>query len=582
MTAFASLDPVRNISRPPPDFFKVGVLGDTINRRWVAAKMEPHLPMMRTLKDGYWRQAKRRGYVQANQQLLEIERRLYRSDLRLSMDDYELRQWCQDKADQCNRAAAAYAPERAAQRVAAILAAYGLELPVKDDLFEPALARCADPAWWRRQVRRLQARECDEIARGLRLVHAGKQIYSSDFNVQRRQKQRARNRALMSEMVATNQAGQEYTIQELSDLSVSNPAIRRAELMTRIAGFEQVAKNRGLVAEFYTLTCPSKYHPMKKKGAENAKYAGGTVQGANNYLCGVWGRVRAAFKRRGVRVFGFRVVEPHHDGCPHWHFLLFLERGHVDAARGVFRSYALAEEGDEPGARDHRFKAQAIDWGRGTAAGYIAKYIAKNIDGHGLDDGHGGDLFGNDAVSSAQRIEAWASAHGIRQFQQIGGPSVTVWRELRRVRDELVEPEIEKFRAAADSADWAAYVEMMGGPFCGRDQAVKLERCNEMDLETGEIIDPVVNKYGEFVPEKIRGLSVVGYGVTVITRVWRWTVERVRKVSGFGKALIAGFSGGSAARSKQSFLPEPDFFDFQGAVAPPWSSVNNCTGPPYG
>lgn len=47
----------------------------------------------------------------------------------------------------------------------------------------------------------------------------------------------------------------------------------------------------------------------------------------------------------------------------------------------ILRQYALADSGNERGAAQHRCDFKLIDKARGTAAGYIAKYVAKNIDG---------------------------------------------------------------------------------------------------------------------------------------------------------------------------------------------------------
>ncbi|MBY6221538.1 replication endonuclease [Marinobacter nauticus] len=66
-----------------------------------------------------------------------------------------------------------------------------------------------------------------------------------------------------------------------------------------------------------------------------------------------------------------------------------------------------------------------------SATGYVAKYISESIDGYEV----GEDSYGNDAVESAARIRAWASIWGIRQFQFMGSPNVTVYRELRRLRN---------------------------------------------------------------------------------------------------------------------------------------------------
>lgn len=114
-------------------------------------------------------------------------------------------------------------------------------------------------------------------------------------------------------------------------------------------------------------------------------------------------------------VYGFRIAEPQHDGTPHWHLLLFVGPEHRTTLRKIMRHYALQEDGNEPGAHKHRFKAVPIDWSRGTATGYIAKYISKCIDGFGLDK----DLNGYDIGQSIVRVEAWASAWSIRQTEII-------------------------------------------------------------------------------------------------------------------------------------------------------------------
>lgn len=171
-------------------------------------------------------------------------------------------------------------------------------------------------------------------------------------------------------------------------------------------------------------------HACPIPAQKTPRYDNTTPREALCYLTRLWSRIRAKLHRSELRVYGFRISEPQHDGTPHWHLRLFMEHRHVQAVRAILRDYALKEDGDEPGAQHHRFKAVPIDWSQGSAAGYFAKYVSKNIDGYGLEE----DRNGQDAKQTAPRVEAWASTWGIRQFQQIGGPPVTVWRELRRHR----------------------------------------------------------------------------------------------------------------------------------------------------
>lgn len=553
------------------------------DRQWLDKFLTEHTPMRGLLNAGYMQVLKARGKFEANQLLVSFRERLRRRDLWLSMDDARLRDWCEAKARHCRLTVNRFdeKPLRAQKHISEMLNSYGIDFPLQVsrsvelacfDPFEVAYAKLSDAGWWRRQVRTLQKREQEEYARLSGVVHSRGQIYCSDHNVRARADQKKRNRMLLSELEATNELGESFTLEELADLSVSNPKIRRAELMVRIAGFEEYAERLGYVAEFYTITCPSRFHRKTiirdKHGnvqgvKDNEKFDGSSVRDAHDYIVGVGSRIRSALARHGIDIFGFRVAEPHHDGCPHWHYLVFTDEHCIRDCRNIFKNYALADSPLESGARRHRFKAEAIDKSRGTAAGYIAKYISKNIDGHGVE----ADLYGHDAEVSANRIDAWASVHRIRQFQQIGGPSVTVWRELRRL-DEQEPGTLETARIAADTSNWADYCELMGS---GRAQPIRPCYWQELDTATGEV-SPVTNKYGEPVVGRLFGL-LWGELEAVCTRFYSWTIDRVR--SAFKPNLTDSISRVKSGTRMLFGVPVP--VGVCGANAPPWSSVNNCT-----
>ncbi|WP_279511157.1 replication endonuclease [Klebsiella pneumoniae] len=412
-----------------------------------------------------------------------------------------------------------------------------------------AVARLQSEKWWLGKIRRIHDcwREHLMIAAGY--VSKVASPYCSDPCFKEWIAQKKANFEYLQAMELEDQdTGERSSLLDKVMGSTSNPKNARAELMVRMRGFEDMATEMGLVGMFYTLTAPSRYHATHvHSGKRNDKYRDAGPRQTQKYLCKVWARVRAKWGREGIRTFGFRVAEPHHDATPHWHLLLFLRPEEVEYATAIFRKYALKEDGNEPGAQEHRFTVKPIDEKFGSATGYIAKYISKNIDGYGM-DGELDDESGQPVKEMAKRVRAWASRWNIRQFQQIGGAPVTTWRELRRLgnRELVLHPEIEEARAAADAADWPGYTNAQGGPLVPRD-CLRVRLSYEYTEEGNDYGDTVAKITGVYCPLTIRE-SVI------FTRTTEYKIVPKRK-------------------------PSPvENLTLEGRAAAPRSSVNNCTG----
>ncbi|WP_427306589.1 replication endonuclease [Cupriavidus sp. H39] len=344
------------------------------------------------------------------------------------------------------------------------------------------VARVRCELWWRRRLRAAHIRQLEHSNIRLHYVHYRSDPYASNDAVRRRQAQNRRNAATLAATTLENELGHRFTLAELAEKSVANRALRRGELMTRLKGAEELADAAAFAGVMFTLTCPSRFHAVKQLGHKwkpNPNYDDTLdPRAAQLYLRGVWARIRAELARLGVVYFGVRVAEPHHDGCPHWHGLLFSDD--LDTVCRVIRAHGLKDTPEEKGADERRVRFERIDRAKGSAVGYIAKYIAKNIDGHAVGDHKTkegyvvqADMLGDDVITPSQRVEAWAACWGIRQFQFVGGAPVGVWRELRRVKAEDVPDEAEsaEIRAAWSAAQrtedkpasWAEYARAMGG-----------------------------------------------------------------------------------------------------------------------
>lgn len=402
--------------------------------------------------------------------------------------------------------------------------------------------RMVDSRWWLLQIRKAHAETMEAGAVRLGMVHrfTNGDCYASRETVRRRRQQRKRNQGMLNahDVVTGEGEGEErLALADVAAGSVSNKSVRRNELMLRLRGYEEIANELGHKPIFVTMTCPSRFHKMsgnEKTGASwvNKNYAGQLPREAQDYLCKVWGRVRAEAARQGVQMYGFRVCEPHHDGCPHWHVLLWVANlGQRSALRSIIADYFLRDTPDEPGAQQHRVRFVYIKPWLG-AVGYIAKYIAKNVDGFGVEE----DLLGNPILVACEAVDAWASAWRIRQFQPIGGPPVGTWRELRRIDPKIVSTDGKVAEALpfvhkteTTRADFAGFVRVMGGPIAAR-------RDRPIELVHRERYRPT--RYGDRFVKSIVGVANVG-GAVVETRAKTWRLENSsRSCSALGLVSI--------------------------------------------
>ena len=468
------------------------------------------------------------------------------------------------------------------------------------DKFEGAaaslLVRLLDESWWLRKINRAWAIYCELIAILTGQVRKGVSPYASAHAVREFTQRKAAQQAWMAGMSAVNEElGQEIDLADAIMASVANPAIRRHELMVRMRGFEDMAQDQGKLGLFLTLTAPSSYHAWRQgskdtnKTYQNDKFNGSTPTDTNRLLCKQWARFRAALAREGIMTFGFRVVEPHHDGTPHWHCLLFINPEHQRDFLTLLAYHFTATErvelkmpnGDQLDALAElkiRNKSPRIKWllnvedpavvkainprvnwklideSEGSATGYIAKYIAKNIDGHKV----GMDYEAEAPVDHTTiAVAAWASCWRIRQFQQIGGPAVSVWRELRRLGDEVIEWDciLEAARTAADNNRWGDFIDAMGG--------IDLPRKEHL-IRLSKRLDETANKYGEDVLKLMGVITDIGQ-TTAVTRTEGWQI--VRK----------GVTGSGLGEQREPAVGERSELPSGGGSRPPRSSVNNCT-----
>lgn len=385
--------------------------------------------------------------------------------------------------------------------------------PVPYDLIPGSLARmlCAD--WWYRKLWQMRCEWREEQLRAVCLVNRKASPYVSYEAVIHKREQRRKSLEFFQSHELVNTDGDTLDMEDVVNASSSNPAHRRNEMMACVKGLELIAEMRGDCAVFYTITCPSRFHATLNNGRPNPKWTSETVRQSSDYLVDTFASFRKAMHKAGLRWYGVRVAEPHHDGTVHWHLLCFMRKKDRRTLTALLRKFAIREDRDELGNNTGpRFKSELINPRKGTPTSYIAKYISKNIDGRGLAKEISKET-GKSLRDSAEHVSAWASLHRVQQFRFFGIPGRQAYRELRLLAGQAARaqcdkkagaPVLENARldavlAAADAGCFATYIMKQGGVLVPRKLHL-IRTAYEFNDEPGTYGDHGIRIYGIWSP----------------------------------------------------------------------------------
>lgn len=446
------------------------------------------------------------------------------------------------------------------------------------------------PEWWFRRYRKAYKRLSEEFAIAAGMVGA-KQRYCTDHALNVTKLSDARNQLFLAGVEIEREDGFRVSLDEVVKHSLANPANRHAQLMARIAGLEKLGSHENLNATFYTVTAPSRFHK------NSPKYDGSTPNETRQFLQKTWEKLRAKLNRLGVYHFGVRVAEAHKDACPHWHLMLWCKPGEQNAMDSVFKEYALQADQDElifdgalffaPDAKANEtgvvFRTPRLEIKRmlphlGHPTGYIIKYISKNIKAHNESKAP------EEVTTYADRVNAWARTHRIRQFQFIGDQTITAWNEARRISPEIISKfslkltkKTAEFVDACRGNDWFKYVQMM------RENRVKVEKKVYRDEESQffskvtEIIGITVEHKNPIRAAYERILEMAESGIKAINPVMV-DFAKARIKMGVATEFIAPESFKTRFYKWTKKPPGRAESEPPQAVRKAWSPYTNCTG----
>lgn len=269
---------------------------------------------------------------------------------------------------------------------------------------------------------------------------------------------------------------------------------RSAKLYVRALGLEKFCTKLGLKGFFVTLTLRGKFHSNPATGRNT--WNGSTPEQGHEELQRLWRLIQREVNRVFGKMMGIRVEEPHDDGTPHFHLLVYIKPEHEAHFRRIIERYF----GNGIAA-----KVEAIDPAKGRGASYIMKYILPVL--NASDD------------TIAARYQAFRATWGKRAIQIFDCPgSSTIWDQMRRIK-----PESDEYQTLS------SYAHELHGAACNNDYCeflCILNRNVQLQIET--LPD------GSTANKKTRRVSILYWERLVVdcSAAKKKTTSKLKKIQG--------------------------------------------------
>ncbi len=245
---------------------------------------------------------------------------------------------------------------------------HGLVIPGCEDLMavigHPPPSSKRPRQWFHKVLLRLERQTVDYMAHCLQEIGSKKSIIVSPevFLSREKQVECQKNYAKNHQFVTI---AEDKSVMVVPFLSPEDAEKKRfAKAYVRLKGLDELCTSLDLHGFFVTLTLPPRFHPNPTKGQNS--WDGSTPSDGRVQMQKNWANFRRRFHEGGGKCLGARVLEPHADGCIHWHLLLYVSKIRIPE---FYKK--LADAFGAGVATDIR----PIDRSRSTGSSYLIKYL---------------------------------------------------------------------------------------------------------------------------------------------------------------------------------------------------------------